>query len=425
MPSSLRLLALSGSAILLSGALTLAQPAAANTPPSASATKPDNCRNTGTFEAWLEEFKKDAAAKGISPKVIADAVPFMQFEPEIIRRDRNQGVFQQSFLMFSDRMVGDARMRNATIMLRRHQAILAKVEKEYGIPASVLVAFWGLESDFGTNTGKHNILRAIATLAYDCRRSDYFRVQLFDALRILERGDLTVAEMNGGDWAGELGAMQFTASDYFKNAVDYDGDGRRDLIKSVPDTLASAANFLASFGWKRGEPWLQEVRVPESMPWEEADLQVQHPRSKWAAWGVTLPSGRLPADAMNASLVLPMGRNGPAFLAYDNFKSFLGWNSAIVYSTTVAYFATRLDGAPPVGRGRAAVTPLTPQQMTELQTLLTKQGYDIGRVDGKLGAATRGAVRKQQLKLGMPADSYPSLELIERMKGTATGQLLR
>ncbi len=265
MRSTIRFMAMTTSAITasLALALTLAAPTLANTSPSATASAPANCRTTGTFEAWLEEFKKDAASKGISAKVIADAVPFMQFDPEIIRRDRNQGVFQQSFLQFSDRMVGEQRMRNATIMLKRHQAILAKVEKEYGVPAPVLVAFWGLESDFGTNTGKHNILRAIATLAYDCRRTEYFRPQLFDALRILERGDLPITEMNGGDWAGELGAMQFTASDYYKHSVDYDGDGRRDLVKSVPDTLASAANFLSSFGWKRGEPWLQEVRVPD------------------------------------------------------------------------------------------------------------------------------------------------------------------
>ncbi|MEI7804193.1 MAG: lytic murein transglycosylase [Hyphomicrobiales bacterium] len=400
-------------------AVIFAAPALANPAPAAP-TAAANCRNTGTFERWVEDFKRDAAAKGISAQVIADAVPFMAFDPEIIRRDRGQGVFQQSFLQFSDRMVAGYRMQHGANMIKKHAALFAKVEQQYGIPPSVLTAFWGLESDFGANTGKHNILRAISTLAYDCRRSDYFRTQLFDALRILERGDLAVADMNGGDWAGELGAMQFTASDYYNHSVDFDGDGKRDLIKSVPDTLASAANFLASFGWTRGEPWLQEVRVPANMPWEQADVEIKHPRSQWVKWGVTAAKGNLPADGLQASLLLPMGRMGPAFLAYPNFKSFLGWNSAMVYSTTVAYFATRLDGAPPVGRGNGEVTVLNPQQMTDLQNLLARQGYDVGKIDGKLGSMTRAAIKKAQLKAGMPADSYPTTELIDRLRGSQT-----
>ena len=159
------------------------------------------------------------------------------------------------------------------------------------MPAPVLIAFWGLESDFGANFGNYKILSAIATLAYDCRRPDFFRTQLFDALRIIERGDQTVDGMIG-DWAGEFGGLQFTASDYLKNAVDFDGDGRRDLINSIPDTLASGANFLVSLGWQRGQPWLQEVRVPRELPWEQADLTIKHPRSQWVAWGVKARTAR-------------------------------------------------------------------------------------------------------------------------------------
>src|SRR5262249_13881670 len=161
--------------------------------------------------------------------------------------------------------------------------------------------------------GKYSVLRALATLSFDCRRPDFFRPQLIDGLRIIDRGDLKVSEMIG-DWAGELGPMQFTPSDYFKYAVDFDGDGRRDLVKSVPDTLASAANFLMNLGWKRGEPWLQEVRVPANMPWDQADLSIQHPRSQWVKWGVSAVNGQLLPDNLPASLVLPMGRFGPAFL---------------------------------------------------------------------------------------------------------------
>ena len=375
-----------------------------------------SCQNTGSYEAWLAQFKKDAAAQGISSKVIADASPSLTFDPVIIRRDHGQAVFNQTFLQFSDRMVGGARIPNGLAKMKQHAALFAEVEKEYGVPAPVLTAFWGLESDFGANFGKYKILSALATLAYDCRRPDFFRTQLFDALRIIEGGDQRVEDMIG-DWAGEFGGMQFTASDYLKNAVDFDGDGRRDLINSVPDTIASAAKFLVSLGWRRGEPWLQEVHVPQNLPWQEADVNIQHPVSKWAAWGVKPAYGSLPSGDLPASLILPMGRHGPAFLAYPNFKAFLGWNSAMVYSTTVAYFATRLNGAPNVDHsGATAVVPLSTEQVINLQKLLIKQGYEgVGEPDGKIGNGTRNAVKEAQLKVGLPADSYPTVELIERL----------
>ena len=380
------------------------------------------CHNPGSYERWLEAFKKEAAAQGISQRVIAEASPSLTFDPAIIRRDHGQSVFQQTFLQFSDRMVGGARIPNGIEKIKKYHAIFAEIEKKYGVPAPVLTAFWGLESDFGANFGNYKILSALATLAYDCRRPEFFRQQLFDALRIIERGDQRVDEMIG-DWAGEFGGLQFTASDYLKNAVDFDGDGRRDLIHSIPDTLASGANFLVSLGWKRGEPWLQEVHVPQNLPWQEADLTIKHPRSQWVAWGVKPAYGTLPADDLPASMILPMGRHGPAFLAYPNFQAFLGWNSAYVYSTTVAYFATRLNGAPALSRaGAASVVALSSPQMMELQRLLIKQGYEgVGEVDGKFGAGTRAAVKKAQIKLGLPADSYPTAELIERLGGGRIG----
>ncbi|HEY5167670.1 MAG TPA: lytic murein transglycosylase [Pseudolabrys sp.] len=379
------------------------------------------CHNTGSYERWLEEFKKDAAAQSISPRVIADAAPSMTFDPAVVRRDHGQGVFQQTFLQFSDRMVGGGRIPNGQTKIRQHAALFARIEQKYGVPAPVLVAFWGLESDFGANFGNYKILSATATLAYDCRRPDFFRTQLLDALRIIERGDQRVEDMIG-DWAGEFGGLQFTASDYLKNAVDFDGDGRRDLIRSIPDTLASGANFLVSLGWQRDQPWLQEVHVPANLPWDQADLTIQHPRSQWVAWGVKPASGSLPPDSLPASLILPMGRLGPAFLAYPNFKAFLGWNSAMVYSTTVAYYATRLNGAPALSRtGATTVVALSPQQMMDLQRLLINKGYEgVGEVDGKFGAGTRTAVKKAQMKVGLPADSYPTVELIERLRGGQT-----
>ncbi|HEY5380362.1 MAG TPA: lytic murein transglycosylase [Pseudolabrys sp.] len=374
------------------------------------------CHNTGSYERWLETFKKEAIAQGISPRVIAEATPSMTFDPGIIKRDHGQSVFSQTFLQFSDRMTGGGRIPNGQKKIKQHAVLFEKIERKYGVPAPVLVAFWGLESDFGADFGHYKILSAIATLAYDCRRSEFFRTQLFDALRIIERGDQRVEDMIG-DWAGEFGGLQFTASDYLKNAVDFDGDGRRDLIHSIPDTMASGANFLNSLGWRRGEPWLQEVRVPDNLPWQEADLAITHPVSQWATWGVKASHGALASADLQASLILPMGRFGPAFLAYPNFKAFLGWNSAYVYSTTVAYYANRLTGAPVVnhdGAQRAEV--LSAQQVMELQRLLIKAGYqDVGEVDGKVGSGTRNAVKKAQLKVGLPADSWPTAELIARL----------
>ena len=300
--------------------------------------------------------------------------------------------------------------------MKKHELLFKRIEHDFGVPAPVLVAIWGLESDFGAVVGTFPTFRALATLAYDCRRSQEFRTQLLAALRLVDHGDLKTSEMVG-DWAGELGPMQFPASDYNDFAVDYDGDGRRDLIRSLPDMLASTANFLAKKGWHRGEPWLQEVRVLADTPWQEADLAIYHPRSQWAKWGVMLADKTaLPADELPASLLLPMGHAGPAFLAYENFRTYLRWNQSLVYATTAAYLATRLAGAPPVGRGALDISPLQPAQLIELQQLLIKHDYLFGSADGKLGRATRLAVKTAQLAFGLPADSYPTVDLLDQLR---------
>jgi lytic murein transglycosylase len=264
--------------------------------------------------------------------------------------------------------------------------------------------------------GNLSVLRSLATLAYDCRRPDLFRRELLDALRIVDRGDLTPGEMIGS-WAGELGQMQFLPSHYLKHAVDFDGDGKRNLLKSVPDVVASTANFMMFLGWQRDQPWIEEVRVSGNLPWDQADLAIQHPRSKWAAWGVTGKSGTpLKADATPASLLLPMGRFGPAFLAYQNFQVYLQWNQSLNYALTAAYLATRLAGAPAMSRGTGPIPELDAPQMKELQQLMARRGFFTGEADGKLGAATRAGVKAAQLKLGLPADSYPTPELLDRLR---------
>jgi len=375
------------------------------------------CRTSGSFDQWLERFKQEAVAQGISRNAIAQALPFLVYDQRIINIDRGQRVFAQSFLEFSTKMLPGGRISQGVAQIKKHAATFARAEQQYGVPPAVIAGFWGLESDFGANMGKDHSLRSIATLAFDCRRSDMFRGHLFDALRLIERGDLTAPEMIGS-WAGELGQTQMMPSEYFKYAVDYEGDGHRNLLRSAPDVIGSTANYLVSLGWKRGEPWLQEIRVPANLPWKETGLDVKQPRSQWAKWGVTYPDGKpLPSNDLAASVLLPMGRFGPAFIAYDNFQAYLKWNASLVYSTTAAYYATRLAGAPPMGRGAGTVPAISMEQTRELQELLIRNGYDVGGADGKLGTATRMAVKAVQVKLGLPADSYPTPELIARLRG--------
>jgi lytic murein transglycosylase len=389
-------------------------PAAAQSPYPPPA--PPNCRTTGTFEGWLQTFRKEALEAGISRATIARALDGMTMDPGVIARDRRQGFFAQSFLAFSDKLVPQNRINNGMARLKQHRELFAEVEKKYGVPGAVIAAFWALESDYGAFLGKLPVLRALATLAYDCRRPDMFRAELLDALRIIDRGDLIPEEMIGS-WAGELGQTQFLPSHYLKHAVDFDGDGRRNLISSIPDVVASSANFLVHLGWQRDQPWLEEVRVPAQLPWDQADVAVLHPRAKWAAWGVMRANGKpLPQDAVTASLVLPMGRHGPAFLAYENFQTYLKWNQSLNYCLTAAYLATRLAGAPPMSRGSREIPELSIEQIKGLQQLLARHGYDVGEPDGKIGAATRGAVKAAQIKVGLPADSYPTAELIERLR---------
>jgi lytic murein transglycosylase len=206
----------------------------------------------GNFQSWLSEFRRDASEQGISPRGLA-ALDGITPDQSVISRDRGQHVFQQSFEEFSGRMV-PPRMPRAENMMKKYGSVLGRIEKQYGVPGSVLVAIWGLETDFGANIGTFPTIRSIATLAYDCRRSEMFRSELVDALRIVDRGDLEPAEMRGA-WAGEMGQTQFMPSSYMKYAVDFEGTGRRDLLRSAPDVLASTANYLSSFGWKRGQPW--------------------------------------------------------------------------------------------------------------------------------------------------------------------------
>jgi lytic murein transglycosylase len=398
-------------------AIAIAASAIALTSP-ASAQRGASCHGGQSFDQFLAGLKQQAVTAGVSQRAMAEASPYLVYDQGIVNRDRGQKVFGQLFTQFAGRMAADYRMQNGQLKIKQHASAFARAEKEYGVPPAVIAAFWALESDFGVQMGNLQTLRSLVSLAYDCRRSKMFQDETIAALKIVDRGDLSPAEMIGS-WAGELGQTQFLPTHYFNYAVDYDGDGHRDMLRSVPDVIGSTANYIATgLKWRRGEPWLQEVRAPANFPWDQADLTIKLPRAKFAQLGVTYPDGRaLPNDDLPASLLLPMGRTGPAFLAYANFAAYTEWNNSLIYSTTAGYLASRIAGAAPMRQPATPVAQLPLNELKELQQLLVRAGFNVGKVDGVMGQLSRTAVKAMQVKYGLPADSWPTAELLARMRG--------
>ncbi|HEY0235771.1 MAG TPA: lytic murein transglycosylase [Afipia sp.] len=388
------------------------------------------CHGGMSFPQFLSSLKQDAANAGVSQRAIAMASPYLVYDQSIVNRDRGQRVFGQLFTEFSSRMASEGRRVRGQQLIQTYAQAFSRAEKEYGVPPAVIAAFWALESDFGAIQGNLSTLRSLVSLAYDCRRAQMFHDETIAALKIVDRGDLTPDEMIGS-WAGELGQTQFLPGHYFNYAVDYDGDGRRDLLRSAPDVIGSTANYISTgLKWRRGEPWLQEIRVPanlpSSFPWDQADLTIKLPRSQWARYGVTYADGRpLPNDDMPASVLLPMGRTGPAFLAYANFGAYTEWNNSLIYSTTAAYLASRIAGAAPMRKPAVPVVQLPFNEIKELQQLLVRAGFNVGKIDGVLGQQSRIAVKTMQVKYGLPADSWPTAELLARMRGRSAAQNLQ
>ena len=390
--------------IILLLALGLAQPISAN-----------ECKNRTSFDSWLEHFKQEAFRAGVSQRTVGSALNGLRYDPLIIKKDRKQNQFSQTFSQFSHKLVSKYRLKKGKQLMRKYRKLFKAIESRYGVPAPVITAYWGLETSFGAVQGNFSTIQSLGTLAYDCRRGDEFRVELISALKIIDRGDLKLSQMRGA-WAGELGQTQFLPSYYLRYAVDFDRDGKRNLITSVPDALASTANYLKQLGWKRGEPWLEEVILPRRLPWEQSGIENSYPLSHWAKLGVKRVNGHSLRGRIRASLLLPMGKDGPAFLAYDNFKNvYLKWNESLLYSTTAGYFATRLIGAKRVRQPRARIASLSFSQVKQLQTILVRRGFDIGDIDGIIGEKTRRAVKKVQQQFKLPADAYPTLGLLKRL----------
>ncbi|GAA5541171.1 lytic murein transglycosylase [Ochrobactrum soli] len=402
-------------ALLASTAVSHAQTASASPAPAAPAEtavnmpKPECETDLGQ---WVENLAKEAREAGVGDKGISE-LHKASLEQKVLDRDRKQTVFNLTFTEFSKRLISEARLKKGQENLVKYADVFKKVEDTYGVPGPVLAAFWGLETDYGAIQGDFDTLNALVTLSYDCRRPDLFRPQLIALLKLFDTG--VVDASTTGAWAGEIGMMQLLPKDYLERGVDGDGDGKVDLKNSVPDAMMTAGRMISELGWKRGQPWLEEVRITKDLPWEEAIRTNRKPHSWWAAQGVTGLKGPLGPDDGDASLLLPLGRKGPAFLSYANFDVFVEWNKSIVYATTAAYFATRLAGAPAFDPGNP-IPGLTQDQMKELQTKLQARGYDMGaKIDGVYGLLTRDAVRAEQMRLGMPADSWPTQELLDKL----------
>ncbi|MGI9521741.1 MAG: lytic murein transglycosylase [Hyphomicrobiaceae bacterium] len=384
---------------------------------SLPASAKSDCRNQGSFALWKRQFRRELRGHGVSNTLLRRAYDPISFDPKIIRRDRRQSFFSLSFLEFSERLVTGHRLKSGRRKLDQRARLFRKAEQKYGVPGAVIAAFWALESDFGKGISKqYPVFSSLATLAYDCRRPELFRRELTSAFLIVERGYLPLSRLVGS-WAGELGQTQFLPDHYLNFAVDADGDGRRDLMRSDADIIMSTANFIRHLGWRAGEPWLQEVSVPRRMRWREADLAIYHRREQWNTWGVRTRDGRrLRSDDTVAALLLPMGKDGPAFLAYQNFRIYPQWNQSLNYAITAAYLATRLSGAPKYRKGRGPIVNYSYKEIRAMQSLLNRKGYDTGGIDGKHGAKSRAAVKRAQLQYGLPADSYPSRELMARLR---------
>ncbi|GGE78400.1 lytic murein transglycosylase [Stappia taiwanensis] len=367
----------------------------------------------GDFGSFLNGVRRDARAEGLSDAAISRTLANARINRKVLARDRAQGVFKQTFLTFSKRAVSGYRLKHGAGNLSKYAKVFARAERDYGVPGPVITAFWGLETDYGAVQGDFNTVNALATLAHDCRRPELFRPQLLAAIRMVEHGDLDPARTTGA-WAGEIGQVQMLPQDIIRFGVDGDGNGHVDLKKSAPDTILTAARFIQSLGWRAGEPWLQEVVLPDTLTWEKSGVQFELTTDDWAAQGVRARSGQLPDGRLPAALLLPQGRKGPAFLAYPNYRVYLEWNQSFIYTTTAAYFATRLAGAPRYQAG-SPDTGLSDAQMKALQTRLRKRGYDVGKIDGILGSGTRAAVQAEQLRLGIPADGWPTPALLNRL----------
>ncbi|MCR9221864.1 MAG: lytic murein transglycosylase [Alphaproteobacteria bacterium] len=371
------------------------------------------------FESWLAELKQEAMRRGVSEETLAAAFEGVAPVPKVLEYDRSQPEFTRTFWQYMDRAVTETRIERGRALLQEHAALLAQVERRYGVQPRFLVAFWGLETNFGDYTGGFRVIDAVTTLAHDRRRADFFRSELLNALQILEGGHISKTRMTGS-WAGAMGQLQFMPSTFAAYAIDADGDSRKDIWGSLPDVFGSAANYLSQIGWQGERTWGREVRLPAGFDLELASLATRKTLTDWQALGVRRANGAdLPIVAgMEGSVILPAGHQGPAFLVYENFHNILTWNRSTNYAIAVGHLADRLVGLPPIAAERPANDrAMSRAEVLEMQRRLNALGFDTGAPDGMVGPMTRAAVKAYQRASGLPPDGYPTPALLETLYG--------
>ncbi|MFT5082452.1 MAG: membrane-bound lytic murein transglycosylase B [Lentisphaeria bacterium] len=361
------------------------------------------------FAQCIERFKAEASKRQISEGVINTDLAKVSISPRVLELDRQQPEFTSTFADYLNKRVTLARVEKGRKLLREHSVLLNKVADRYGISPPYLLAFWGLETNFGGYLGRMSTLNSLATLGCDERRSTYFTGELMAALTLIDEGSVT-SDLLKGSWAGAMGHVQFMPSTYLRYAVDYDGDGKRDLWGSLPDAMASAANLLAALDWNKGERWGREVSLPKDFAYLEAGLNNRRTLGAWRKLGVRNADGSaLPQADMEAALLIPAGHKGPAFLVYHNFDVIMGWNKSEFYAIAIGYMANRI-----AGMGKILTPPpedaphLHRDDVIQLQQRLVEDGFSDETPDGILGPQTRLAIRKFQAKNGLIADGFPS-----------------
>ena len=374
------------------------------------------------YASWLEEVKREAATRGISQRTISAALNGWQPVGRILELDQRQAEFSQTFWTYLNRAVSEQRIERGKTLLRKHAKLLNKIRWQYGVQPRFLVAFWGLESNYGDNTGGFRVIDALATLAYDPRRADFFRNELFSALRILDEGHIPLSSMTGS-WAGAMGQVQFMPSTFIGHAVDQNRDGRRDIWTNLPDIFGSAANYLKAIGWKGDQKWGREVRLPQGFDWNLSSLKIEKTVSEWAALGVRrADGGALPSANVSGSIILPGGYRGPAFLVYENFRATMTWNRSVNYALAVGHLSDRLIGQGPLLTPKPANDrPMSRAEVLEMQRILLSLGFEVGEPDGVVGSRTREALRGFQKSAGLPPDGYPTPDLLSKLRQARGG----
>jgi len=372
------------------------------------------------FATWLDGVRAEALKKGISDEVLGRALGLVAPIKRVIELDRRQPEFTMTLWRYFSWTVNDKRIARGREMLKKHATLLGRVEKKFGVQARFLVAFWGLETNFGSNFGAFPMVGAVATLAHDARRSSFFRAQLIAALQIIQRGD--VAHDAKASWAGAMGNMQFIPTTYRDFAIDFDGDGKRDLWNSLPDVFGSAANYLKRSGWDGKRTWGREVKLPKDFDPDHSGLDRKRPLAEWKKLGLRKADGKkLPTVDVDASLVLPAGMGGPAFLVYRNFHATMAWNRSILYALAIGHLADRLAGGPALSvKAPKGEKALARRDVMEIQRLLTRFGFDTGGADGVAGPMTRRAIKGFQKSRKLPADGYAGYGLLERLRTAAS-----